>query len=1338
MRYLEFAVASNFSFLRGASHPEELMLQAASLGLAGIGLCDRNSVAGVVRAHLAKREQNLPLRYHPGARLVFADGTPDILAYPRDRAGWGRLTRLLTVGNLRAEKGDCILHLDDLLAHAFGLELVVLASLSSPPPLWGRSPAEALAKAGGRGVIIGDAQITTTPLPNPPPQGGREKRVRGGDELKNLLLKLRAVAPDRIRLAASMLYHGRDRAGLARSKELARAARVPLIAINDVFFHHPGRRPLADVLACIREKTTIDRAGRKLAANAERYLKPPHEMMRLFRDAPEAIEETMALSDALTFSLDELRYEYPDEVVAGFDNAQDALAHLTYDGAAKRYPHGIPAKVHANLEHELTLIAQLQYAPYFLTVYDIVRFARSQGILCQGRGSAANSAVCFCLGVTEVDPDRADLLFERFISPERREPPDIDVDFEHERREEVIQYIYGKYGRERAGIAATVISYRGRSAIREVGKAFGLSEDSIGALSSSIWGGGGGAVSKDAVTRTGLDPHSRRMRQIAALAAEINGFPRHLSQHVGGFVITRSRLDEVMPIGNAAMDDRTYVEWDKDDLDALGILKIDVLGLGMLSCLRKALDLVTKHYPSALPQAPSVHLAPSPLVPSPSFRGASHKRVYARLQRAIASEPGIHTAQPGGYGFRVRPFGPSRNDGDELRAAPSPTRGEGTATTADLACIPAEDPAVYRMLCRADSLGVFQVESRAQMTMLPRLKPVNFYDLVIEVAIVRPGPIQGDMVHPYLRRRRGQEAVTYPSKALEAVLSKTLGVPLFQEQAMKIAIVAAGFTPAEADKLRRAMATFKRVGTIGTFQRKMIDGMLANGYAREFAERCFQQIEGFGEYGFPESHAASFALLVYASAWLKCRYPDAFAAALLNAQPMGFYAPAQIVRDAREHGVEVRPPDINHSQWDSTLEPGPRAAERLHDLHRAMQNDVYTTCAVRLGLREIKGLKEEDARLIVEQRTRSSWPGIAVRRTASLCSPMSRPSTSFLNERTEDVDARHKAGHDESENSAPYDSLRDVWLRTGLSPRVLERLADADAFGSLGLTRREALWAAKALGRVGDRDDDLPLFSLPSPLWGGSTAEGGRGGGPSATTTTPHPNPPPQGGREHVSREPDVRLPPMPVGEEVINDYRFLHLSLRAHPAQFLRPDLNARGIRQNETLRSVVSGTRIRISGLVTCRQRPGSANGVVFMTIEDESAVANVIVWPKVFERFRPVVLGARYVAITGRVQEESGVIHVVADRMEDLTHFLARLAEHGAAIDGKDIQVLARCDEVRRPIEDQREARALGGRHNRLVALMREMPELASDLDVSARGSAHAPTRHAIVAPPRRARH
>jgi error-prone DNA polymerase len=1084
MRYIEFATASNFSFLRGASHPEELMMQAAELGLTGLGLCDRNSVAGVVRAHLAKREHKLALNYHPGARLVFADGTPDILVYPHDRPGWGQLTRLLTLGNLRGKKGECILHLDDLVAHSFGLELIAM----------------------------------------------------GGNTA--LLSKLRTHAPNRVRLAASMLYRGRDRAQLMRFKETAREARVPLIAINDVHFHHPGRRPLADVLTCIREKVTIDRAGRKLAVNAERFLKPPAEMLRLFHDAPEAIEETMALSEALTFSLDELKQDYPDEQVAGFSSAQEALVYLAYEGANRRYPQGIPDTARKGLEHELALIGQLGYAPYFLTVYDIVRYARSQNILCQGRGSAANSTVCFCLHITEVDPERGDLLFERFISANRGEPPDIDVDFEHERREEVIQYIYDKYGRERAGIAATVISYRGRSAIREVGKVFGLSEDTIGALSSSIWGMGGGDVKTADMARTGLDLDSPRVKQIIDLTKEINGFPRHLSQHVGGFVITRSRLDEVMPIGNAAMPDRTFVEWDKDDLDALGILKVDVLGLGMLSCLRKAFDLAGRHYGE-------------------------------RLTLANVLTP--------------------------------------------------EDPAVYRMLSRADSLGVFQVESRAQMTMLPRLRPEKFYDLVIEVAIVRPGPIQGGMVLPYLRRKQGIEQVSYPSKDLEAVLSKTLGVPLFQEQAMRIAIVAGGFTPGEADQLRRAMATFKRTGTIGTFRDKMIQGMLDRNYPKDFAERCFSQIEGFGEYGFPESHAASFALLVYVSAWLKCHYPDVFAAALLNAQPMGFYSSAQIVRDVREHGVEVRGPDINHSDWDSTLEPGPHAAEHLHKLHCVMRGDIRTTHALRLGLREIKGISEADATLIMAQRNVS------------------------------------------------YDSVRDVWLRTGLSTRVLERLADADAFHSLGLTRREALWAAKALGRVGDSNDDLPLFEIST-------------GGASSLT----------------AHEPDVALPPMPLGEEVVNDYRFLRLSLRAHPSQFLRAELSKRGILCNEALRTLKTGTRVKISGLVTCRQRPGSANGVVFITIEDESAVANIIVWPKVFERVRPIVLGARYIAVSGPVQSESGVIHVVADVLEDFTPWLAQLADQSANVDN----------------------------------LLHDMPELAGDLGVTARGTAHAPTRRAGV--------
>jgi len=806
-RFAELAAMTNFSFLRGASHPEEMVARAAELGLAGIGIADRNTLAGVVRAHVFARENAGTMgatRVVPGARLAFDDGAPDVLAYPKDRAAYGRLCRILTAGNLRAPKGECRLRLDDLVERGEGLQVVAL------PPF---SP---------KGVQ-------------------KDARLSPGYGERGILLRLREAFGQRLWIGASLTYGEHMRGGLARRAALARQVGAPLIATNDALMHAPERRPLADVLACIREGATLEAAGRLTQANAERHLKAPDEMARLFAEAPQAVAETMRFLDGLKFSLDELSHCYPEELREGYATAQAALEAFAWAGARKRYPDGIPQRTREALTHELTLIASLDYAPYFLTVHDIVRFAREKGILCQGRGSAANSAVCYCLWITEVDPARFDLLFERFISPERNEPPDIDVDFEHERREEVIQYIYRRYGRERAGLAAAVTTYRTRSAIRETAKVFGLSDDVIAALNGTTWGQESTAIGEDRVRSIGLDPADPTLALALEMAKALIGFPRHLTQHSGGFVITRDRLDEVAPVMNAAMEERTTVEWDKDDLDALGLLKVDVLALGMLTALSKGFELLDRH-----------------------------------------------------YGQRLT-----------------------------LATIPSEEACIYAMIQRADTIGVFQIESRAQMSMLPRLRPANYYDLVIEVAIVRPGPIQGDMVHPYLRRRQGIEEVSYPSPELEAVLSKTLGVPLFQEQAMKIAIVAAGFTPAEADRLRRAMATFRRVGTIQTFQKKMVEGMAAKGYPRDFAERCFRQIEGFGEYGFPESHAASFALLVYASCWMKCRYPDVFAAAMLNAQPLGFYAPAQLVRDAREHGVEVREVDVNLSDWDCTLEPLP-------------------------------------------------------------------------------------------------------------------------------------------------------------------------------------------------------------------------------------------------------------------------------------------------------------------------------------------------------------------------------------------------------------------------------
>jgi error-prone DNA polymerase len=1048
--YAELQATSNFSFLRGAAHPEELVAQAKALGLAALALADRNSLAGVVRGHLAAKEAGL--RYVVGARLDLGDGA-SALCFPTDRAAYGRLARLITLGRRRAPKGECAIARAEAWAHGEG-QLFALV-----PP----------AEAAAEGAFA--AELTAW-----------------ADRF-----------PGRVYCAASYLYRGDDRARLARLEAMAAAARAPLLATNDVHYHIPARRPLQDVLTCIREHCTVDDAGYRLFANAERYVKPPAEMARLFADHPDALARTVEVVERCRFALDELRYEYPDVSEEAAHDPQAELVRLAWAGAAERYPAGIPDKVKRLLEHELALIGQLAYAPYFLTVHDTVRFARSQGILCQGRGSAANSAVCYCLGVTAVDPDRIDLLFERFVSAERNEPPDIDVDFEHERREEVIQYIYGKYGRDRAGLTAVVISYRWRSAIREVAKALGLSADVGGALAGYVWGQSSKGLDLGQVRELGLDPKDARLWLALRLAKELTGFPRHLSQHPGGFVMSRGPLCEVVPIANAAMPDRTMIEWDKDDIDALGILKVDVLGLGMLTCIRKAFHLIERHHGRAL----------------------------------------------------------------------------------TLATVPPEDPAVYDMLCLADSVGVFQVESRAQMTMLPRLKPRSFYDLVIEVAIVRPGPIQGDMVHPYLRRRSGQEPVAYPSDALRAVLAKTYGVPLFQEQAMQIAIVGAGFAPAEADRLRRAMATFRRMGTIHTFREKFIAGMIANGYEEDYAVRCFKQIEGFGDYGFPESHAASFALLVYVSSWLKCHYPAAFAAALLNSQPMGFYAPAQIVRDARDHGVRVLPVDVNASHWDCTLEPAPSHPALRADLPhkgerdwRAADDAAY---ALRLGLREVKGLGEADAAALAAAR--AALP------------------------------------------EARFADMHELWRRSGLKPATLALLADADAFGSLGLARRKALWAVK-----GFKDAPLPLFDR-------AAASG---------------------------TEPAVDLPVMPLGEEVLNDYAALKLSLKSHPMALLRPAFARAKHVPAAALAEVTPGARVKVAGLVIGRQRPGTASGVIFMTLEDETGVANVIVWPRMFEKNRKTVLRSRLLSVTGEVEREGLVIHVVADRMRDETAQLFDLGE------------------------------------------------------------------------------
>lgn len=1054
--YAEFGIQSNFSFLRGASKPEELVVAAKLMGFSAIGLADRNTVAGVVRAwQQAKVEK---LAYHPGCRLVFGDGTPDILAYPQNRKGWGHLCRMLTQANLRDEneKGATLLQRSDLFEWGDLLSLAVLPDLST--------------NADDPLALI------------------RQLKDRFGANLRL------GVAPD---------YRGNDRFRIEQAAAMAEAASVKLMATNDVLYHSAERRSLQDVLTAIRLNVPVAEVGLELTANAERHLKPPLEMARLFRRHPQALAETLRFAEELSFALSDLQYNYPDEPTQSGLGPQAELERLAREGAATRYPAGVPASVSQRIGEELALIERLNYARYFLTVYDIVQFARNEGILCQGRGSAANSIVCFCIGITEVGPERIDTLFERFISEERNEPPDIDVDFEHERREEVIQYIYSKYSAKRTALAAAIISYRGRSALREVAKAMGLSDDVRSALSSSIWGWSTSELGEKEAHAGGLDRNENSTRHVIAHANEIMGFPRHLSQHVGGFVITRDRLDEIVPIVKTAMEARKMVEWDKDDLDAVKILKVDVLALGMLTCLKRAFTLLTDHYPDARDE----------------------------------------------YG---RPY--------------------------VLGSLPPEDKRVYDMIGRADTLGVFQIESRAQMSMLPRLKPKDFYDLVIEVAIVRPGPIQGDMVHPYLRRRQGKEKAEYQKPELEAILKKTLGVPLFQEQAMKIAIVAGGFKPGEADELRRAMATFKRTGTIGNYRQRMIDGMVGKGYTKDFAERCFKQIEGFGEYGFPESHAASFALLVYASCWFKTFYPDVFCAAILNSQPMGFYQPAQLVRDARDHAVGIREVDVNFSVWDCTLEEDEFDPGRILPRHAEMRGVIKTQYAVRLGFRQIKGLAEK---------------------------------------RMEAFVARRGAG---------YSSVRDVWLRSGLDVDDIERLAQADAFRSLGLDRREALWAVRALDGK-SAAERLPLFDQPAIRL-----------------------------RE---LEPETKLPTMPLGEHVIHDYRSLGLSLKAHPVAFLRERLDRAGVIPNANLGSVRDGRRVSVAGLVLVRQRPGKGNAI-FLTLEDDKAVANVIFWERTFTRFRPIVMGARFVKVTGKLQSESDVIHIVAEKIEDLTPWLTVLLE------------------------------------------------------------------------------
>lgn len=1049
MKYVELQVTSNFSFLRGASHANELVEQAFEYGYDRIAITDRNTLAGIVRGHAAAKACGMSII--PACRLDLLDG-PSLLAYPKNKEAYARLSKLLTEGNLRTEKGKCHLYKADVYAHAEGIIFIVL-------------PPEKL-----------------------------NKRFDFDEGFKDALAEYGKQLTSSLYIAASRYYLGNDDKRIHRIARLSEKLHIPMVVTNDVHYHHPLKRELQDVLTCVREKCTIHDAGYRLLQNAERHLKPMTEMERLFREYPEAIENSVLIADACTFSLDELSYVYPKEINANGESPFEEMVHLTWKGAADRYGVELPEKVANTIRHELKFIEEMDFANYFLFVHDIVREARSRGILCQGRGSAANSAVCYCLGITSIDPIKFDLLFERFISSARNEPPDIDVDFEHERREEIMQYIYQKYGRDRAAIVATVTQQRQKGSIRDVGKAMGLSTDTVERMSGTIWEFTDEWFIGKRLKDQGLNPDDPLLRKTLQLTAQMMGMPRQLGQHTGGFIVTDGKLTDLCPILNARMKDRTNIEWNKDDIEALGFLKVDVLSLGMLTCIRKAFEFIKKHY------------------------------------------------------------------GRDLT----------------LANIPQDDPDVYAMIQLADTLGVFQIESRAQMQMLPRLQPKCFYDLVIEVAIVRPGPIQGDMVHPYLRRRRGEEEVTYPSKELEEILGKTLGVPLFQEQAMKIAIVAAGFTPAEADALRRSMATFKFKGLVNQFERKLIDGMVNKGYTEEFAKRIFRQLEGFGSYGFPESHAASFALLVYVSCWLKHYYPEAFAGALLNSQPLGFYPPAQIVTDVRQHGVQVRPVDINYSAWDNLLE------EKRGNYH-----------ALRLGFRQITGLHERDVQLLMKGRKNK------FRSVTELC-------------------------------------------RAGISQSALAILADADAFRSIGLDRRQARWEVEAL-----RDIPIELF------------------------------------REQPSEselETGIQLPLMSPSEHVVQDYVSTTLSLKAHPVSFVRDRLRQFGAKTTlEINQSTENGEMVRVAGLVLVRQRPGTAGGVCFMTVEDEKSFANLVIFEKLFDTFRKEILGAKLIMVEGKVQREGRVVHVIVRRCFDVSSLLQDLVKTD---DDLLVPVASRADEKSAP--------------------------------------------------------